>query len=331
MGLSLGALLSYRDSLKGASFMTLLRNFAVGFVLCALSGCGGGSGGGVNSAPPPPPPPPVYNSFGNLTTDQQVSLSGVTFSRTDTITTTSTIVGATTVTARPFSEGSLSITYNAATNGYTIRSGTNSQTFAPADIRPNLEINGPAFVNYGRADGPDGAVNAILSIYRPAGGGGDVALTYTTLAQWARVNDDPPSGTPTTRRSDSFWGVGGFPTLASDMPRTGGATYNGPLRGTYVQGTTIDSITGQVSLFSDFAAGTVKTDLYLNRIGFSTLVVGGTGTIQGVRFSGNLNDGAYTGVFDGGFFGPQAAEMGLSFTISDNAGPQIGGVGAGRR
>jgi hypothetical protein len=154
-------------------------------------------------------------------------------------------------------------------------------------------------------------------------------LTYTTLAQWTRINHEQPSSSTATTQSDTFWGVGGFSTLVSDMPRTGGASYLGPLRATYANGTYLEGVTGQARLIADFAAGTVKTDLFLNRTGFST-VAGGTGTIQGARFSGNFNDGRYTGAFDGGFFGPQAAEMGLSFTISDTTGQQFAGVGAGR-
>jgi len=309
--------------------MKLLGNLCAAAAALLVVGCGGGGTRIVSTPPAPPAPPAVtYASFGSLTSDQLVPLTGVALSRTDTTTATTSTTGATTIDARPFSGDSLSISYNASTNGYTVRDGANSQPFVPADIRSDFTFNGPAFVNYARGVGT--ATEDYLSIYRPAGGGGDVALTYTTLAQWIRIAHSS-TGTTSTAQTDAVWAVGGFATLASDMPRTGTASYSGPLRGIYVQGTTLANVSGLAQLAADFGAGTVRADLTLNRSGFSTLLVGGNGTISSARFAGNLAGSGFTGTFDGGFFGPQAAEMGFSFIMSDATGQRIAGVGGGRR
>ncbi|HEY0412728.1 MAG TPA: transferrin-binding protein-like solute binding protein [Allosphingosinicella sp.] len=299
---------------------------------CLLSACGGGgtSGGvGIIPAPPPPPPPAAtYPSFAALTSSQQVALTGIAVGRTDRSGAGGSTPGVNAIEARPYANGSLSIAYDAATNSYTIRDGAASQAFAAADLRPDFAFNGPAFQNYARGVGS--ASEDYLSLYRPGGGGGDVALTYTTLAMWTRLRftDD---GTTTTTRTDATWGVGGFETVASDMPRTGGASYAGPLRGQYVNGTAVENVTGQARLVADFAAASVRADLFLNRSGASTLTVGGTGTIAAARFLGSLAGGGYSGTFDGAFFGPRAAEMGLSFSLAGSGAERIGGVGAGRQ
>lgn len=299
--------------------MTLRFGWSLPIAACLLTACGGGGGtsGGVDSTPPPPPPPAVtYNSFGNLTSDQVVILSGVTFTRSD----NPFGSGATTVTHRPFSNSALRIGYNSATGGYTVQSHSGNQSFLPSDIDPSLTFNGPAFTNYAKG------TSDYLSLYRPAGGGGDVPLTYTTLVSWTRAI----TVTGNTQ-TDTMWGVGGFETVASDMPRTGSATYTGPLRGQSVNGTNIAGVSGQARLTANFGTQSVQTDLFLNGVRPSTLVVGGTGTIQSTRFAGNLSGEGYTGVFDGAFFGPQAAEMGLSFLVSNPDGTTVGGVGAGRK
>jgi hypothetical protein len=311
---------------------TLLRLSCSLAALALLGACGGGGGGGPLSTPlpPPPPPPPNYSSFAAQSGNQQVPLSGVVLSRIDTSPPSGHITGDTAVTPAPFSDGRLEISYDAADNSYTVRDGTYSQEFLPADIRITDGTNGPAFVNYVRNPGTRNS--DYLSLYRPSGGGGDVALTYTTLAMSTRIAiTDSADGKTTTTRTDAFWGMGGFETVASDMPRTGTASYLGVLRGFSFDGPTTLNVSGQSRLTADFAAATVRAELFANRAGFSTLLLDGTGAIAAARFGGTITGGGFSGAFDGAFFGPSAAEIGFSFTTSDSAGRRIVGVGAGRR
>ena len=88
---------------------------------------------------------------------------------------------------------------------------------------------------------------------------------------------------------------------------------------------------GSARLVADFANARVQADLFLNRLGQSTLVVSGSGAISSSRFGGSLAGGGYAGSFDGGFFGPQAAEMGLGYVLTGGDGTQIAGAGAGRK
>jgi len=290
-----------------------------------LTACGGGGGGGVESTPAPYVPPRLMStSFNDLVTQTDFALTGVTSSRTDTSTASGGTMGATTITPRLVNDGSLTISYSAAIKGYIVHNNATSQVFRAEDLRPDLAFYGPAISTYSRTEG---GTSDFLSIYRPAGGGADIPLTYTTLVSSTRVTSDPSGAT----RNETLWGTAGFTTPAADMPRTGSASYLGPLRGVSVNGTALTGVAGQARLSANFAAQSVQADLFLNRTGFSTLVVGGSGAIQANRFNGNLSGSGFNGVFGGAFFGPQATEMGLSFSIANPDGTQIFGAGAGRK
>jgi hypothetical protein len=170
-------------------------------------------------------------------------------------------------------------------------------------------------------------------VYRPEGAGQDIALTYTTLLQFVRLSySENSDNTVQTTVSDMIYGVGGFQTVPSDMPKTGSASYQGPLRGSYSNGTTIDSIVGQTTLSANFGTGQVDTKLFMNSPSLSngTVVVSATGSIDTNKFSGNINDQGFTGAFDGAFNGPRAVEMGLGFRMTRPDGANIIGVGAGK-
>jgi len=322
----------------------LVRSAAAVALTATLAACGGGGGPapGIPApppAPPPPPPPPpapppTYSSFAAPTGNQQVAMTGVVSTATDTQTGTGYFPGEAQVTAAPYSSARLSISYNAASNSYTVQDGARSREFLPADIRSADGTNGPAFVNYARNPGTRNS--DYLSLYRPVGAGGDdVALTYTTLAMWTH-QDIVDVGSVTETRRSLVWGVGGFETLASDMPLTGTASFSGPLRGYSVfpmpgLGAATGPLTGQARLTADFGLGTVQARLTANRSGYPTLLLEGAGTISANRFGGNLSGNGFSGPFDGAFHGPRAAEMGLSFSVTDAAGARAYGVGAGRQ
>lgn len=297
----------------------------------ALASCGGGGSRPIATpvpppAPPPAPPPPVYASFAAPAGDQQVPLTGVQVTNTVSYG-VGILATVPETTAVGYSSGRLSISYNGAAGSYTVRDNARSSEFRPSDINPTDNTHGGAFVNYRHNRTPDAEDR--LALYRPTGGGGEVALTYTTLALWTRATVDL-SGNVERVHHNAVWGVGGFETVAGDMPRTGNATYIGPLRGFDVTDAA-RAVTGQSRLTADFAALTVQAELSIIRGGFPTLLLNGAGQINSSRFSGALNGGGYSGSYEGAFFGPRAAEMGLSFLVRDAAGRPIAGVGAGRQ
>jgi hypothetical protein len=303
--------------------MKLLRLCAV---LPALSACGGG-GGAVAPLPAPPivspsPPPVTYDSFTSASTNKTVDLTGVLLARTD-------VNGATGVpqtSVKTFENSTLRLAFNAATGTYTLFDGARSQSFAPVDLRNDMPLLGPAFDTYRAGTDTD---THFLSLLRPAGDAQHVQLTYTTVANWVQrvLTAD---GSSTSSQSRSLWAVGGFATVAGDMPKSGQATYTGFVQG---QGSGANVLSGQSRLIANFATGALTADLFLNGITPSTITVSGPGTIAAgsSRFTGTLAGGGYSGTFDGGFFGPSAAEMGFGFALASDAQGRIDGVAAGRK
>lgn len=120
--------------------------------------------------------------------------------------------------------------------------------------------------------------------------------------------------------------VFGSTTPAGSLPRTGAAYYTGIVDGWF--GGRLLNSTG--SLLANFATNEIATGLNLsNAAGFigrfdgRGLITQGTTTFSGSLFgSGNAN---YTGSFNGGFFGPAAQEVGLTFALN-GVGSIITGV-----
>ena len=320
--------------------MKLLFKLAVGMAGCTLAACGGGGGGGGISSTPTPPPPqsqpagPVYSSFTPLQGQKTIEMSGGTHRQV----TTASGPGPTSTTYGTFENSNLWIAYDEATNTYTVSHGGGQRSFGPSTVVS--DVLGPSFQSYGIVNS-DAGWSESLNIYRPNGGGPtsvgeNPTLTYTTLVAWTRYERlaaGPNSDTELT----IMWGVGGFETVASDMPRTGEARYNGIVVGHYASGTRTDWVlSGWAKLTANFGGGTVLADLGLSIPGQSTLLLDGSGLITGSRFAGTLTGGfalaepTFKGPFEGAFFGPQAAEFGLSFSVGDGAGSNVIGVAAGK-
>ena len=131
----------------------------------------------------------------------------------------------------------------------------------------------------------------------------------------------------------------GTPTLGADVPRSGTATYA-------MQGFASGLLSGFEDVYgtltADFATGTVQnTFMIYNYSGASLGSIyhaSGSGSIAAGTpfFSGSLTDAdhALTGSFNGGFFGPSAAEAGFTFALSGTEGgnqQRIVGTAGGTR
>lgn len=232
-----------------------------------------------------------------------------------------------TTSASGFSNGSsnlmgsgVSIAYNAAADSYTLTApgGSPTQTFGPGDS-------------------PTQVGTSLRYTKSTAGGQETLILTPTTTLSYALFGGWVQS---TASGSTHRLAVGGSPTLASDMPKTGSATYTVPGVGgsASANGASYSLNGSSTATFSaNFGAGTVATTLDLagtpqgggavSSFGSFT----GTGTIAASSpgFSGTLTGTPANGVFAGAFFGPQAAEMALSYYLSGTnfgAAGQFGGT-----
>lgn len=192
----------------------------------ALAACGGGSGGGVVSAGNPPAPPATYTKIADLTGNRTFQTGGVTYH--------SDPLRLSSGTTQQFGTG-VTVAYDAAADSYTMTAPTGSlvivgtsmtQTFGPADLQP-ASPSLPNGVTYIKSNG---TIREQLTLIAP---GGSVPLSYTVFGTWSRVNltDNGLSiaNTGTVRTM-----VGGSPTLASDMPKTGSANYTIGVGGTAI-------------------------------------------------------------------------------------------------
>lgn len=303
---------------------------AAAFLLLQACGGGGGSGGQVDSTPPPPPPvtepPPSPNSsitdlkasqsFANDSSSSQVGINLDT-----------RLTGAGSV-----SSPALTISYNAATGGYTVAAPGRSSSFAPTDLQSTQ----------------DGE-----SRYQRSGAAGNEYLTLVTT---------PFSGTTSNR----YVGLGflqrnsvtgrvqdiafdtfayGIDTPASAVPRSGRASWTTDVFGLYtVPDQTPRTIQGSGDFTVDFASGHFVTSTALEQYDFIT---GGSLTGGGIYLesrgrlgSGNSFSGAVSyqgslgtvaGQLDGRFYGPGAEEIGAAFRADNAAGATLVGALTGQR
>lgn len=126
----------------------------------------------------------------------------------------------------------------------------------------------------------------------------------------------------------------GAVTQGSDIPISGSATYNGKLIGTYANGSAVYAVGADATATADFAfnkrsvslttSGTVAIDKAtgtalpdasgLNIVSGSLTYPGGTNNLTGSLKTAN----GMSGPASARFYGPQAAELGGTFFVSNN-------------
>lgn len=281
---------------------------ALASIVFALSACGGSNGGVAVTPPPapPPPPPPVsgYTRFADLTGTTVVQTAAIKYS--------GTIDSFQNFQPQSFGGGS-TITYNATDNSYIVTPvGGTAVTFTQANL-------------IGLGGGVSEYLNGTNRLFFNTPAAGGVALSYTRLGSF----QTPGTG----GRTNIELLVGGVPTRANDMPRTGAAAYTVAINGTAVRNGVPIIVDGNssASFNANFATGVI--DLALRFGGATTAALAtanGAGTISstGSGFSGTFTSGVNItgGSFNGGFFGPQAAEVGFNYSL---VGPSFSAVGQG--
>lgn len=124
------------------------------------------------------------------------------------------------------------------------------------------------------------------------------------------------------------YGTFGYPTIASDLPTTGTATYTTTVAGRAVispaaGASSVDKLTGTVTVSINYATGLVTVTMDLSRVTAGGNVAYGTFTGTGAipvgstQFTGSFGPGSTVGgTFQGVAYGSQAAELGISFALS---------------
>ncbi len=270
-----------------------------------LSGCGGG--GSVASTPAP-----TYTKLANLSGNQTFQSAAIHFTFAN-----SQSAG---YSSQKYGSGVV-IAYTASSDSYTLTApdGTTDTFSSTATPPPGFTPPPNTVVLFGGSGS--------FSVTAPVVNG--VALSYTAIGSWNHIQNGVQS---------LYFAVSGVPTIVSDMPKSGSATYQTSLGGTAFapgRSTPLSLQANSTATFSaNFGAGTVATTLNLVGAGLNQPPVNfgsysGTGTITsgGPGFSGTLtsvagNQISATGEFSGAFFGPQATEMGYAWYLAGGIGAQ---------
>ena len=165
-------------------------------------------------------------------------------------------------------------------------------------------------------------------------------LQFSSLGVWNTT--DIATGQMTNAAAFSV----GTRTLGTDIPTNGTATYNGAMLGVAVEGTSQYSVTGNASALADFRARSIavqtsnsmRTDMANGAAGVATAAPGYnmTGTLtypaatNGLSGTMTTADGK-TGTATGNFYGPQAAELGMTFNLKSQTGTTLVGGAALKR
>ena len=226
----------------------------------------------------------------------------------------------------------MTVHYDAASGTYVVNDGQQNVSFSRNEY---VASKSSAVYTYYR----DTATGGTLKILNQSPTNPVIALTYVTYGKWTTV----PQGSIVL--NDNYV-VFGSVTPASAVPRTGSASYNFIVDGTWQQtgspaGKTY-ALSGNGRLTANFASATTGltiTPVATNtssgsQIQFGTLT--GAGFIDASTSSWNATsrsraaDGTKT-LFSasGNFFGPQAQEIGGAFTLTRTLGTQEIGAGAG--
>jgi len=302
------------------------RNLAV--AACLLTcGCGGGGGGGLVVGTPSSP---SYDSFvglnKNITVQTTSTAANFTYNtlngiRADTITRDA---------KGGFGEGGITISYDAASQTYTIHDGPNALSYGPADKDPSGP--GPSqspFETYFHQVG-NNLVDKIKAYRAGSAGTQFPQLSYATFVVASREAITLIGGISDANiNARVIYAIGGFETVRSDLPRTGTASYTSYVTGAAIGPDREYPVEGSVSITADFANASVSTALALKSGGQ------GIGNFNGVapidsgtsRFKGDLTaNGTTQGSFSGSFFGPQAAEVGYTYRVQTSIGTVDGGA-----
>lgn len=303
-----------------------------------LAACGGGGGDSRPIVSPPPPPsspqpdpqpapepqpePPatpetVHNLQGNRTFSALTSSSNVTVSRTSGQSTSGSV-----------SAGTLSVNYNAVSKSYTVNAPGYSSTFSPANIDKETIDNFVAYVK----ESDTGNQQLILL---------KTSLDGTAGAQHVGMGL-MQRNTLRPAETDMLFNmfVYGFEAPLTAVPRTGTGSFRIDVFGLTTSPDYEPRVFEGIGRFDlDFGVGVFSTRTELRETGILTgasesgtdFELTGTGKLDSTdgTFSGQV---AYSGVvgimpgtISGRFYGPDAREMGATFSASSNNGSTVVG------
>ncbi len=225
----------------------------------------------------------------------------------------------------------MSLSYDAATGGYTVTDATGAAAaFLPATKSPT-ESNATISV-YSRASGNK---SDQLVLFNPGAANPRMALSYVSYGAWQQLTDN---GLTVDAAQQYFvFGI----RQAANAPSTGSASYSTIVDGTWANSDGVYALGGTSTFTANFSNMTVASSLDLTGrnvatsqakslglfLGSGTIAALGGGFSGTFTHQGTAGDGTvYSGGFAGAFFGPQGQEMGYTFSLTGQGGAAAGAV-----
>lgn len=287
-----------------------------------LGGCGGGSGGDTRPEVAPPPltvPQSVHYPTENQKFTALTSSSSVTVNRASGAASSSSI-----------SAGTLTISYDASSESYTVTAPGHSTTFSSRDRDKTVRDN---FTVYSKEGASSSQRLTLLKTFLVAG----FNARFVAIGMWQRSTFLPSE---TDMQFDMF--VYGFEAPVAAVPRTGTGNFGLDVFGvTTSPGFEPKALEGFGHFDVDFGAGAFLTSSLLREIdiltgapksGFHYELEGAgklssvDGTLSGpIIFTGGTRQ--MSGSLSGRFYGQDARDVGAIFSASDgNGGTIVGGM-----
>jgi hypothetical protein len=303
----------------------------LGLMLAACGGGGSGGGGGPISTPPPAPaptptpaptpaptPPPT-----GANDDLLAPLASESFTNAGSRAAATFTAGGATATASAISAA---ITFNAANNSYALTTPTGSITFGPSDVDATQSSAGA--VVYVKTSGNR---TDTLTLTRP-GTSGPITYRYVGGAFWQRTTT--ASGSVTGSIDALVYGV---ETPPASVPRTGSANYLVDLVGAITTADNLFPLVGGGTISADFGSGQVLVVGVIDIVPIrgTSSHFNGSAALSSVdgQFSGSFTFedlGTFNGQLSGMLFGPNAEEIGASWSAANGERVAVGAL-LGRR
>ena len=298
--------------------MRVSRLALLGGMLGTLAACGGG-GSGIGSTPTPTPTPTAQTNPTLTNLQYSESFTG----RAATIQFALSATTGIATSRGSVSNASSQLRYDAASRSYTLTGSLPAATFGPAER--DAASSNATITTYGRTNGTR---QDAFVLFSPGAGNPQLALTYASYGALQSIT----TGGSNLDIDTSFFTYGVL-TPAADMPKTGAATYQTLIDGLFAGSAGTYSLSGSGQFAADFAAQTVSFTMapvgtpVLSGSAKSFGTLSGTGRISGGnQFDANASGGAYSAGLAGYFYGPAAAEIGGTFTLSGADGSGVGAL-----
>lgn len=296
-----------------------------------LSGCASSGNGSGSQSPPPPPPAAGFTSFSALPKSATTKIPGITLEGTYTAPAPNYLVTA--LSAPTSGVGNVAVTLDANGNrtAETVTGALSSVSFSTTDGSTSValtNLGAPGATLTTSANGQNALVNAEPTV---------LGYNYQTYGIWA-------TGLGTGSGNYGAISVGAA-TAPASVPTTGSATYAGNAGGLYIDASGVAYLAASAAtLNADFvnrniAFSSTGTEIvpennissspasapYLDFTGSLTYASGSS------NFTGSITNGTVTGVASGQFYGPNANEIGGTFSLLGSGVQSYIGAFGGKR